>query len=134
MVFEGNEDIRANLLNWLQTRKTNNVPVRRTTRATVRDADKGNSISSEQSPASEDIPISHPLRYDNTSKVDPSTSAVEGSTIDWTGDAAILEVNPPTLLENGAISTKLCCFGRVVSDIKQQIFVEICSFQQKSVF
>jgi hypothetical protein len=61
MVFEGNEDIRADLLSWLQTRQTNSILVRRTIRATARDADEGDGTSSEQSPASEDTPISPPL-------------------------------------------------------------------------
>ena len=47
MVFEGNEDIRADLLNWLQTRQTSSVPVRRTTRTSTRDADKGDGTSLE---------------------------------------------------------------------------------------
>jgi hypothetical protein len=31
MVFEGNEDIRADIFSWLQTRQTSSIPVRRTT-------------------------------------------------------------------------------------------------------
>jgi hypothetical protein len=62
MVFEGNEDIRADLLSWLQTKQTSSVPVRRTTRATARDADEGDGTSSEQSPASEDTALSRPVR------------------------------------------------------------------------
>jgi hypothetical protein len=95
MVFEGNEDIRANLLSWLQTRQTSSVLVRRTTRATARDADKGNGTSLEQSPASEDTPVSHPLENEGASEVDPSAGAMEGQTVDWTSDVAVLEVNPP---------------------------------------
>jgi hypothetical protein len=95
MVFEGNEDIRADLLSWLQTRQTSSVPVRRTTRATARAADEGNETSSEQSPASEDTPLSRPLRNEGALEADPSAGAVEGQTVDWTADAAVLEVNPP---------------------------------------
>jgi hypothetical protein len=95
MVFEGNEDIRADLLSWLQTRQTSSVPVRRTTRATAWDADEGDGTSSEQSPASEDTPVSRPLRSEGASEVDPSAGVVEGQTVDWTTDAAVLEVNPP---------------------------------------
>jgi hypothetical protein len=69
--------------------------VRRTTRATARDADEGDGTSSEQSPASEDTPVSRPLRNEDASEVDPSAGAVEGQTVDWTADAAVLEVNPP---------------------------------------
>jgi hypothetical protein len=95
MVFEGNENIRADLLSWLQTRQTSSVPVRRTTRATARDADEGDGTSSEQSHASEDTPVSRPLGNEGASEVDPSVGAVEGQTVDWTADAAVLEVNPP---------------------------------------
>jgi hypothetical protein len=94
MVFEGNEDIRADLLSWLQTRQTSSVPVRRTTRATARDADKGDGTSSEQSPASEDTPISPLLGNEGASEVDPSVGVVEGQTVDWTADAAVSEINP----------------------------------------
>jgi hypothetical protein len=95
LVFEENEDIRANLLSWLQTRQTSSVPVMRTTRATARDADEGDGTSSEQSPVSEDTPVSHPLGTEGASEVDPSAGAVEGQTVDWTADAAVPEVNPP---------------------------------------
>jgi hypothetical protein len=95
LVFEGNEDIRADLLTWLQTRQTSSIPVRRTTRATVRDANEGNGTSSEQSLASEDTPFSHLLGNEGVSEVDPSVGVVEGQTVDWTADAAVLEVNPP---------------------------------------
>jgi hypothetical protein len=95
MVFEGNEDIRADLLSWLQTRQTSNILVKRKTRSTTRDADKGNGTSSEQSPTSEDTPVSHPFGNEGASEVDPSTSAVEGQTVDWTADVAVPEVNPP---------------------------------------
>jgi hypothetical protein len=95
MVFEGNEDIRADLLSWLQTRQTSNILVKRKTRSTTRDADKGDGTSSEQSPASEDTPVSCALRNEGASEVDPSAGAVEGQTVDWTTDAAVLEVNPP---------------------------------------
>ena len=54
MVFEGNEGIRVDLLSWLQTKQMNSVLVRRTTRASTRDADEGDGISSKQSPASKD--------------------------------------------------------------------------------
>jgi hypothetical protein len=78
MVFEGNEDIRADLLSWLQTKQTSNVPVRRTTRASARDADEGNGTSSEQLPASKDTPISPPLGNEGALEVDPSVGIVEG--------------------------------------------------------
>jgi hypothetical protein len=95
MVFKGNEDIRADILSWLQTRQTSSVPVKRTTRATARDADEGDGTSSEQSPASEDIPVSPPLGNEGASEVDPSAGAVERQTVDWTTHAAIPEANPP---------------------------------------
>jgi hypothetical protein len=95
MVFEGNEDIRADLLSWLQTRQTSTVPLRKTTRASARDADKGDGTSVEQSPASEDTAISPLFGNEGASYVDPSTGAMEGSTVDWTWDAALPEVNPP---------------------------------------
>jgi hypothetical protein len=95
MVFEGNEDIRADLLSWLQTRQMSNVPVRKTTRASARDADKGDGTSSEQSPASEDTVVSPPLGNEGASEVDPSAGVVEGQTVDWTADATVPEVNPP---------------------------------------
>jgi hypothetical protein len=69
--------------------------VRRTTRATAGDADEGDGTSLEQSLALEDTPVSHPLGNEGASEVDPSASAVEGQTVDWTADAAVLEVNPP---------------------------------------
>jgi hypothetical protein len=69
--------------------------VRRTTRATARDADEGDGTSSEQSPASKDIPVSRPLGNEGASEVDPSVGVVEGQTVDWTSDVAVLEVNPP---------------------------------------
>jgi hypothetical protein len=47
MVFEENEDIRADLLSWLQTRQTSTIPVRRTTRASARGADEGDGTSAE---------------------------------------------------------------------------------------
>jgi hypothetical protein len=103
MVFEGNEDIRADLLSWLQTKQTSSVPVRRTTRATVRDAYEGDGTSSEQSPASEDTPLSRPLRNEGASEVDPSVGVVEGKTVDWTADAAVLEVNPPMGVERSNV-------------------------------
>jgi hypothetical protein len=56
--------------------------VRRTTRATARDADEGDGTSSEQSPASEDTPVSRPLRNEGASEVDPSAGVVEGQTVD----------------------------------------------------
>jgi hypothetical protein len=95
MAFEGNEDIRANLLSWLQTKQTSSVPVRRTTRATARDVDVGDGTSSEQSPALEDTPISSPLGNEGASYIDPSVGTVEGSTVDWIGDVVVSEVNPP---------------------------------------
>jgi hypothetical protein len=95
MVFEGNEDIRADLLSWLQTKQMSSVPVRRTTRASARDADEGDGISSKQSPASEDIPVSPPLGNEGVSEVDPSAGVVEGQTMDWTTDAAVSDVNLP---------------------------------------
>jgi hypothetical protein len=95
MVFEGNEDIPADLLSWLQTRQTSTVLVRRTTRASARDADEGDGTSAEQSPASEDTAVSPPLGNEGASYIDPSAGVVEGSIVDWTGDAAVLEVNPP---------------------------------------
>jgi hypothetical protein len=69
--------------------------VRRTTRATAGDADEGDGTSLEQSLALEDTPVSHPLGNEGASEVDPSASAVEGQTVDWTADAAVPEVNPP---------------------------------------
>ena len=58
MVFEGNEDIRADLLSWLQTKETNNVPLRRATRANTRDADKGDGTNSKLPNTSKDTPHS----------------------------------------------------------------------------
>jgi hypothetical protein len=95
MVFEGNEDIRADLLNWLQTRQTSTVPLRRTTRASAKDADEGDGTSAEQSPTLEDIAISPPFGNEGASYVDPSAGVVEGSTVDWIGDAAVPQVNLP---------------------------------------
>jgi hypothetical protein len=95
MVFEGSEDIRADLLSWLQTRQSSSVPMRRTTRASTRDADKGDGTNSEPSNTSDDTPVSPPLRNEVASNLDPSAGAVEGNTMDRTVDAAILGVNPP---------------------------------------
>jgi hypothetical protein len=78
MVFEGNEDIRADLLSWLQTRQTSSILVKRTTRATARDADEGDGTSSEQSAASEDTPVSPPLENEGALEVDLSAGVVEG--------------------------------------------------------
>jgi hypothetical protein len=55
--------------------------VRRTTRATAKDADEGDGTSSEQSPASEDTAVSPPLGNEGASYIDPSAGAVEGSTV-----------------------------------------------------
>jgi hypothetical protein len=68
--------------------------LRRITRATTRHADEGDDTSAEQSPASEDTTVSPPFGNEGASYVDPSAGAVEGSTVDWTGDAAVPEVNP----------------------------------------
>jgi hypothetical protein len=82
-------------LSWLETKQTSSVLVRRTTRASARDADEGDGISSKQSPASEDTPVSPPLGNEGVSEVDPSAGVVEGQTVDWTTDAAVSDVNLP---------------------------------------
>jgi hypothetical protein len=112
MAFEGNEDIRADLLSWLQTRQTSTVSVRRTTRATTRDTDIDDGTSSEQSPASEDTPVSPPLGNEGASYVDPSAGAVEGSIVDWAGDVAIPKFNLPM----GVQTSNVVHQGSVVED------------------
>ena len=73
----------------------NTVPMRRSTRASTRDVDDGDGTSVEQLPTSEDTTVSPPLGNEGTSYIDPSVGVVEGSTMDWIRNAAILEVNPP---------------------------------------
>jgi hypothetical protein len=43
----------------------------------------------------EDIAISPPFGNEGASYVDPSAGVVEGSTVDWIGDAAVPQVNLP---------------------------------------
>jgi hypothetical protein len=83
MVFEGNQEIRSDLLNWLQSRQTSGVSMRTTTRSSVRDADEGAGTSLKPSNTSEDSPISPPIGNEVASDLDPIAGAVEGNTMDW---------------------------------------------------
>ena len=94
MVFKRNQEIRSDLLNWLQSRQTNNVPMRKTTRSNVKDADEGAGTSLEPSNTLEDSPVSLPIGNEVASDLDPIASAVEGITMDWTTHAAVPGGNP----------------------------------------
>jgi hypothetical protein len=95
MVFEGNQEIRSDLLSWLQSKQTSGVSMRRTTRSTARDANEGDGTSSEPSNTSEDSPVSLPIGNEVPSDLDPTAGALEGITVDWTTDAAVRGDNLP---------------------------------------
>jgi hypothetical protein len=94
MVFEGNQEIRSDLLSWLQSRQTSGVPMRRTTRSSIRDVDEGDGTSSEPSNILEDSPIFPQIGNEVASDLDPTAGFVEGITMDWTTDAAVPGGNP----------------------------------------
>ena len=73
----------------MQFIQTSSLLIKRTIRATVKDANKGDGTSSKPSNTSEDTLVSPPLGTEVASDIDPTVVAMEENTMDWTVDTAI---------------------------------------------